>query len=231
VVLDGADVSECFPYAFRLRTCPSAYLTPIRQSLYIKRELMDDGQSFGPLRHLPPPFRRWLGVPNNVFSLGFSIPICKITRVSPATKTKDFNRDIIDPELTAGDRARGLYSVDYPFENEADYYADLQTSRFGITTKRAGWDCMRHYEIMANGAVLAFRQLDRKPMTSAPHGLTTDNCLIYQDRADLLAQIAGMTPEKYTAILEASGRWIDQQTTVARAVEFLELYRRYRTAF
>jgi hypothetical protein len=68
-------------------------------------------------------------------------------------------------------------------------------------------------------------------MTSAPHGLTTGNCVIYQDRPDLLAQISGMSPEKYAAILEAGGRWIDQQTTVARAAEFLELYSRYRMTF
>ena len=54
------------------------------------------------------------------------------------------------------------------FEREADYYRDLQASRFGITTKRTGWDCLRHYEIAANGAVPCFRDLDRKPPPLRP---------------------------------------------------------------
>jgi len=35
----------------------------------------------------------------------------------------------------------------YIFNNETDYYMDYQFSKFAITQKKAGWDCLRHYEI------------------------------------------------------------------------------------
>jgi len=37
--------------------------------------------------------------------------------------------------------------------------------------KRGGWDCLRHYEIAAAGAVPCVRQLEGKPSSCAPHGL------------------------------------------------------------
>ena len=36
----------------------------------------------------------------------------------------------------------------YVFDNEKDYFEDYQKSYYGVTSKKAGWDCMRHYEIM-----------------------------------------------------------------------------------
>jgi|TARA_R100000081_G_C4802877_1_gene165390 hypothetical protein len=38
----------------------------------------------------------------------------------------------------------------YVFNNEKDYFEDYQKSYYGVTSKKAGWDCMRHYEIMGN---------------------------------------------------------------------------------
>src|SRR5204863_8665429 len=81
-------------------------------------------------------------------------------------------RHIVDPEVRA--RVAGA-SAAYAFDSEADYYADLQRARFGITTRRSGWDCLRHYEIAANGAVPCFRDLTLKASTCAPHGLGDDN--------------------------------------------------------
>ena len=44
----------------------------------------------------------------------------------------------------------------YIFSTEKDYYNDYQQSYFGITMKKAGWDCLRHYEIIANGCIPLF---------------------------------------------------------------------------
>lgn len=48
----------------------------------------------------------------------------------------------------------------YVFMQEADYYADYQRSYFAITSKKGGWDCMRHYEILANGCIPYFIDID-----------------------------------------------------------------------
>ena len=72
---------------------------------------------------------------------------------------------------------------------ENQYYSDLQQSKFGITVKRGGWDCHRHYEIAANGAVICFRDLASKPQSCAPHGLNTSNTIIYNSVEDLKRQV------------------------------------------
>lgn len=41
----------------------------------------------------------------------------------------------------------------YKHLSQADYYKAYSTSLFGITFKKAGWDCLRHYEILAAGCV------------------------------------------------------------------------------
>lgn len=48
----------------------------------------------------------------------------------------------------------------YVYTKESDYYADYQRSYFAITSKKAGWDCMRHYEILANGCIPYFVDID-----------------------------------------------------------------------
>lgn len=49
------------------------------------------------------------------------------------------------------------------FKNEKDYYLDYHFSKYAITMKKAGWDCLRHYEIMANGCVPLFENLQECP--------------------------------------------------------------------
>jgi hypothetical protein len=49
------------------------------------------------------------------------------------------------------------------YEKEADYYRDYGQSYFARTRKKAGWDCLRHYEIMAAGALPYFERLEECP--------------------------------------------------------------------
>ena len=44
----------------------------------------------------------------------------------------------------------------YIYEKERDYYDMYFNSLFALTYKKAGWDCLRHYEILANGCILYF---------------------------------------------------------------------------
>jgi len=57
----------------------------------------------------------------------------------------------------------------YIYKNEYSYYIDYQTSLFALTTKKAGWDCMRHYEILANGCIPLFKDLDQCPPNTMTH--------------------------------------------------------------
>lgn len=51
----------------------------------------------------------------------------------------------------------------YIYTDEETYYADYGRSYFGFTCKKGGWDCMRHYEIIAAGCVPYFTDLELCP--------------------------------------------------------------------
>lgn len=92
----------------------------------------------------------------NIFPIGFSIPECKIVK-SPHIKTKLF-ADIIPGNKNT-----------YIYNDEESYYNDYQSSIFGKTKCKAGWDCLRHYEILANGAIPFFENLENCPKNTMVH--------------------------------------------------------------
>lgn len=51
----------------------------------------------------------------------------------------------------------------YIFNNQTDYYEDYKKSYFGLTFKKGGWDCLRHYEILMNGCIPYFPKLEDCP--------------------------------------------------------------------
>lgn len=57
----------------------------------------------------------------------------------------------------------------YTFTDEKSYYEDYATSVFGQTCKKGGWDCMRHYEILANGCIPWFEGLNDCPENTMTH--------------------------------------------------------------
>jgi hypothetical protein len=213
-VLDGSDRVEPYPYAglwWRVRgwwMLPRAH----NRAPYFKREITPLTRWFASYLMLPPALGRTLGLRPT----SFSIPAEKIVAAPPA-KTKDFPRHVVDNEVAARIGGQGTYA----FADEADYRADLQSSRFGITTKREGWDALRHYEIAANGAVPCFRELARKPSTCAPFGLDQSNCIAYRDADELLASIRALDAEAYSALQAGALAWARANTTVARARELL----------
>ncbi|MEA2313552.1 MAG: hypothetical protein QOI03_244 [Solirubrobacteraceae bacterium] len=213
-VLDGSDRVEPYPYAglwWRVRSwwfLPRAH----NRALYFKREITPLTRWFASYLMLPPAIGRTL----HLRPISFSIPAEKILASLPS-KDKDFPAHIVDPELAR--RVGGQTS--YAFTSESDYREDLARSRFGVTTKRAGWDALRHYEIAASATVPCFRELERKPATCAPFGLDESNCIAYRDVEELLARVAGLGEEEYRALQAGALEWARANTTVARALELL----------
>ena len=56
----------------------------------------------------------------------------------------------------------GVFST-YIYNNETDYYNEYKQSIFATTTIKGGWDCLRHYEIMANGCIPYFPNIESCP--------------------------------------------------------------------
>lgn len=216
-ILDGSDRIEPYPFAgdwWRRRAWWFLPRAHTRAALHLKREVTPWTRWFASYLTLPPPLNR-RRMPD-IGPLAFSIPDEKIAP-APPDKTQEFPRHIVDPELAA--RLGGQTGP--AFATEAEYVADLRSARFGITTKREGWDALRHYEIAAAGAVPCFRGLSGKPAGCAPHGLDATNSIDYADADQLLARIAALDAAGYARLQAGALAWARANSTVARAREFL----------
>lgn len=89
------------------------------------------------------------------YPIQFSISEKKIVTSIP---TKDWDFAFIVPrEMNT-----------YIYTDEETYYRDYQRSYYAITCAKGGWDCMRHYEILANGCIPYFVDIDKcNPKTMA----------------------------------------------------------------
>ena len=82
-----------------------------------------------------------------VYPIQFSIAEEKIVKEIPF-------KDLDFAPLIPGDLSTYVYT------EESDYRRDYQRSYFAVTCKKGGWDCMRHYEILANGCIPYFTDID-----------------------------------------------------------------------
>jgi hypothetical protein len=217
-ILDGADTESMYPYSGNWWRHPAYWFLPrANRFLYFKRELTPRTLHYRSHRLLPESLCGRLALPPRLRPIAFSIPAEKIVTELPA-KRKLIATHVVDAEVAKHLQGASTVGV---FSSEAEYYYDLQSSRFAITTKRAGWDCLRHYEIAANGCVPCFRQLDKKPTSCAPHGLTQDNCIIYENNEDLIQQIHSIDDARYERLQLSALTWVRANTTVVRASELL----------
>ena len=109
-----------------------------------------------------------------IFPITFSIPAEKII-------TEQTKKDKLVSNLIPGDTSTYIY------DNETDYYNEYKRSKFAITTKKAGWDCLRHYEIMANGCLPIFKDIDKCPektLTLLPKDLLKECNNLYENYDD-----------------------------------------------
>lgn len=84
---------------------------------------------------------------STIYPIQFSISETKIVDAIPE-KTRDFAY-IIPGQFWS-----------YIYSEEDEYYKGYQNSFFAYTWKKGGWDCMRHYEILANGCIPYFIGLE-----------------------------------------------------------------------
>lgn len=88
----------------------------------------------------------------NIFPISFGILDSEIVSQVPP-KSKVLGRVI-----------PGNMSTYFTLDEEALYYKDLQQSLFALTYKKGGWDCLRHYEILASGTLPLFLDIAECPL-------------------------------------------------------------------
>ena len=212
ILLDGDDDARFFPFSG----------TRIRQYGLGSglRSLLHSPSTYYFKRELTMKSKKWLSS-LNVSPICFSIPEERID-IAPYEKKKMFPCHIVDSEIAP--LLNG--SKDYAFTDEDSYRSDLRMSRFGITTRRAGWDCLRHYELAASGAILCFRDLHQKPFKCAPSGLRhMENCISYSSYEDLLRILQSITHEKEYDLRKKTLEWVSKRTTKLTAKYVLSISR------
>jgi hypothetical protein len=77
----------------------------------------------------------------------------------------------------------------YDYGQEDQYHEQYQESWMAHTCKKGGWDCLRHYEILANGCIPLFRDLDACPtltLFTLPKTLLIEALACHADSAKML---------------------------------------------
>tara|TARA_R110000824_G_scaffold231335_2_gene419143 strand:+ start:23887 stop:24804 length:918 start_codon:yes stop_codon:yes gene_type:complete len=185
-----------------------------------------DGHDHSKITKTPCFKRELFESHENVFPTGFGIPEHRIRPIDFSNKTQIAQKTAppyacFGPQIL-GPTARKLYV----FTNEEEYYNDMASSYFGLTCMKGGWDSLRHYEILASGACLLFRDYDQKPKLCSPQNLP---CVSYSSPQDLEAivnrLIVNNTPtQEYVDLVNTQREWlIKHGTTKARAKKILEV--------
>ena len=227
IILDGEDNESVFPFKTIFYKKYFKIKKPHKYFLYFKRELTTRSIKSLCYNLLPTKICAWINKKYNIHPISFSIPKEKIIE-QPATSSKKlFPSHIVDKEISNNINSTTAYA----FTKEHEYYQDLQSSRFGITMKRGGWDCLRHYEIAANGAVICFKDIDKKPETCAPHGLNESNCISYSNYDDLMNKLDRLPDDTYIKLQENSIKWACKNTTIACAERVLLIFNKYRNGY
>lgn len=191
------------------------YIKKILEYYPINKVIAVDGEDETRLHpcvslNLPYFKRELIAKKNNVFPISFAIPTIKLN--FNKNKTKDFS--FITP----------LDKQTYIYEQECDYYKDYNESCFGVTMKKAGWDCLRHYEILGNGCIPYFVNIENCPdltMVSFP-----------KDICSKVTKLIGKQPTKelYTSLIdELENHVINNNTTFSLAKYFVNTITTHET--
>jgi hypothetical protein len=161
-----------------------------------------------------------------IFPTGFGIPIERVLPVNIEGKKQLFQSTAPDYSLfkTVNDVGGGF--THHKFEDEKEYYRDLSESWFGLTCKKGGWDTLRHYEIIAAGSVLLFRDLHKKPESCSPQDIPAPSYSSQKDLSLLTEKLLpnGIPSEEYFRILVDQRNWLYKKgTTQARAREIIKI--------
>ena len=151
---------------------------------------------------------------NNIKPISFAFPTKRITRnqnkskllstINPLDRTTYFDKD---------------NSSEYKFKTEKEYYEEYQSSKFAITCQKAGWDCLRHYEIIGNGCIPLFHRVENAPpgtISMLPRRLLLQIRTMWENNQDFLI-------ENYDEYFERLfHHFINNNTTIKLAEYFMK---------
>jgi hypothetical protein len=88
----------------------------------------------------------------------------------------------------------------YIYKDEASYYQQYAESYYAPTMKKAGWDCLRHYEILSQWCLPYFRCFDQCPPTICEN-LPRPELNLIRQMIECLYPTLGQRSEKVLAMV------------------------------
>lgn len=139
--------------------------------------------------------------------INFGIPLSKIVE-KVSEKTQDWGT-VIPGKMDT-----------YIFFDEKSYYEDYQKSYFALTHKKGGWDCLRHYEILANGCVPYFPDIGHCPeltMYNFPKELCEEaNKMVFD-----ISESGGLDDEKYYKLANNLLNYTREHLTTGNVMNYI----------
>lgn len=162
----------------------------------------NDETELDPLYNKHLYFKRELNTNHkNLLPITFCLPTCKLAKPNK-NKIKEYATCIPGQPET------------YIFKSEQSYYEDYQKSYYGVTMKKAGWDCMRHYEILGNHCMPYFIGLEDCPKNTLAN-LPKDLLLEGRELANNFEE------QKYFSILDELFKYTKNNLTTKQLAQYV----------
>ena len=110
--------------------------------------------------------------------------------------------------IVPGDKSTYIYT------RQEDYYQGYATSYFGLTKKKAGWDCMRHYQIIGSRCLpyfMDFQACPRFTMVNWPTELQLEANNMYQTKH----------LQRYDKVLQAFFSYCKQNLITVKSAQYV----------
>lgn len=184
-----------------------------------------DGHDAPTIQKKPCLKREMFVEEEGVYPTGFGIPYKKILPLNfkrnqlyqkSAPSYSLFGRQILGLEARAN----------YIFTNEKEYYDDMYNSWFGLTCIKGGWDSLRHYEILAAGCCLLFRDYNQKPQLCSPQNLPCFSYSNQEELHDLMNRLVvnNKPTKEYIDMVLKQREWLLKYgTTESRAMDLIKV--------
>ena len=107
----------------------------------------------------------------------------------------------------------------YIYNTEKEYYEEYQQSYFALTTKKAGWDCLRHYEILANGCIPYFPLINKCPVNTLslfPKDLIKEGNILYEKY-----KLSGLDINEYNILRNKMLNYTKEHLTTRKMAEYI----------
>ena len=151
-------------------------------------------------RQLRPKRCPWKGGEVSIYPIIFGLPAENLVSC-PTVKLRDFAQVVAGREET------------YTFKasDEAEYIHSYRIARFAYTRKKAGWDCARHWEIIAAGSVPFFDDIDNCPQHTLAHLPRSLTSMARRFPSTSFDRITGQLTVDHSSLDEGRYRLLQQQ--------------------